>query len=65
MVKLALYIVIIPLTMWVLECVKMDNIFKKGREVQIRILFVMVSLSLAYLFTSFLYDFALVTSSMF
>lgn len=61
MVKLALYIIMIPLTMWVLECIKMDNIFKKGRELQIKILYVMISLSLAYLFTSFLYDFALVT----
>lgn len=61
MIKLALYVVIIPLTMWVLECIKMDNIFKKGRELQIKILFIMISLSLAYLFTNFLYDFALYT----
>lgn len=64
MVKLALYVVIIPLTMWVLECIKIDNMFKKGRELQIKILFVMVSLSLAYLFTNFLYDFALYTRTL-
>jgi Predicted membrane protein len=61
MVKLSLYIVMIPITMWVLECVKMDNIFKKGRELQIKILFVMISFALAYLVTNFLYDFALST----
>lgn len=58
MVKFLLYIITIPLSMVVLESIKMDNIFKKNRIMQIKILYLMLSFSLAYLFTNFLIDFA-------
>jgi len=64
-VKITLYCLMIPISMWALECVRMEHVFKKGREMQIKILYIMLSFSLAYLVTNFLYDFALQSSSMF
>ncbi len=58
MVKIALYIVMVPLSIWVLESLRMDVLFKKGRVLQMKILYVMMSFALSYLVTNFLYDFA-------
>ena len=65
MTKVVLYCIMIPISMWVLECIKMDNAFKKGRIFQIKALYVMLSLIMSYLVTNFLYDFAMYSSSMF
>jgi uncharacterized integral membrane protein (TIGR02327 family) len=65
MVKLVLYCLSIPISMWALECLRMEHIFKKGREMQIKILYVMMSFALSYLVTNFLYDVALHSSSWF
>ena len=65
MTKIVLYCIMVPISMWVLECIKMDNVFKKGRLFQIKAFYVMLSLALAYLVTNFLYDFAFYSSSMF
>ena len=64
-VKVTLYCLMIPISMWALECVRMEHVFKKGREMQIKILYIMLSFSLAYLVTNFFYDLALQSSSMF
>jgi uncharacterized integral membrane protein (TIGR02327 family) len=58
MIKIYLYLLTIPLSMWTLEAININGLFKKNRVLQIKVLFVMLSLSLAYLFTSFLYDFS-------
>jgi len=58
MIKIYLYLLTIPLSMWTLEAININGLFKKNRVMQIKVLFVMLSLSLAYLFTSFLYDFS-------
>ena len=58
MVKIGLYTLIIPLSMWVLEAINIDGLFKKNRITQIKILFVMLSFALSYLVVNFLIDFS-------
>lgn len=58
-VKLILYILTVPLSIFALDSIKINGIFKVNRVFQARLLYLMVSMSLAYLFTSFLYDFVL------
>ena len=58
-VKLILYILTTPLAIFALDSIKINNIFKVNRVFQARLLYLMVSMSLAYLFTNFLYDFVL------
>ena len=58
MIKLYLYIIIIPLSMLVLESVNTNGIFKKNRIPFIKILFLMLSFALSYLVVNFFIDFA-------
>lgn len=59
MFKIALYIVTLPIVIWALESIKIEQVFKQGRVLQIRVVFLMLSFSLDYLVVNFLYDFAL------
>jgi uncharacterized membrane protein YwzB len=58
MIKLYLYILIIPLSMLALESVNTNGIFKKNRIPFIKILFLMLSFALSYLVVNFLIDFS-------
>ena len=58
MIKIYLYVLTIPLSIWVLESINLNGIFKKNRITQIKILYLMLSFSLSYLVTNFLVDFA-------
>ncbi len=57
-VKLILYAINVPLAIWALDSININGIFKVNRVFQARLLYFMLSLGLAYLFTNFLYDFA-------
>lgn len=57
-VKLILYAINVPLAIWALDSININGIFKVNRVFQARLLYFMLSLALAYLFTNFLYDFA-------
>ncbi|MGE5456592.1 MAG: DUF1146 family protein [Ignavibacteriales bacterium] len=52
----------VPLTIWVLDSTQLNNIFKKNKIVQARILYVMISLALSYLVVNFMYDFFISSS---
>ena len=58
-VKLILYAINVPLAIWALDSININGIFKVNRVFQARLLYFMLSLGLAYLFTNFLYDFFL------
>lgn len=60
--KAILYIMVVPFTIWVLDSTKLNNIFKKNKVVQARILYVMISLALSYLVVNFMYDFFISSS---
>lgn len=57
MFKVALYIVTLPIVIWALESIKIEQVFKQGRVLQIRVAFLILCFSLDYLVVNFLYDF--------
>ena len=56
-IKLILYVINVPFSIWALDSININGLFKVNRVFQARLLYFMVSLSLSYLFTNFLYDF--------
>ena len=56
-IKTILYIIIVPLSIFALDSINLNNKFKKNHEFQIKLLYLMVSLGLSYLVLNFFYDF--------
>lgn len=56
-IKLILYIIMVPLSIWSLDAINIENKFKKNRVYQARILYLLLAFSLSYLTVNFLYDF--------
>ena len=56
-IKLILYIITVPLSIFALDSININGLFKTNRVFQARLLYFIISLSFAYLFTNFLYDF--------
>ena len=61
MIKAGLYIIILPFTIWMMEGLDLNKIFKQGRVVQARVLYLMFAIALTYLIVNFLYDFFIST----
>ena len=57
--KLFLYIFITLIVVWTMDGLNINFIFKKNRVVQARVFYLLVTLSLSYLVTNFVYDFFL------
>lgn len=54
--KLILYIAMTILVIWSLECININQIFKKNRYYQARIFYFLLAASLIYLSTNFFWD---------
>lgn len=59
MIKILLYVIMVPLSIWALDSVNITNVFKKNRYYQARLLYVMLALAISYLVVNFFYDFFL------
>ncbi|MGM9881307.1 MAG: DUF1146 family protein [Bacilli bacterium] len=57
MVKFILYLIVVPLVIFVMDSININVIFKKNKVYQARILYILLVFSLSYLVTNFLYDF--------
>ena len=57
MVKTILYLLVAVITMYALDGVRLNEIFKKNRYIQSRIMYLLITLSISYLVVNFLYDF--------
>ena len=59
MVKLLLYILIIPIVVWAMDSVNINDMFKKGDSnyYQARVMYMIIVAGLAYLVVSFVNDF--------
>ena len=57
MVKTIFYLIITCITLWALDSVRLNEIFKKNRYIQSRIIYLFLTLSLSYLVVNFIYDF--------
>lgn len=57
MPKFTLYILIMILVIWAVDSINLNNIFKKNRPYQARIIYIIIIFSLTYLTTNFILDF--------
>lgn len=59
MVKLLLYVLVIPLVVWASDSVNFNVFFKKGdvNQYRARIFYMIFILGISYLMVSFLYEF--------
>ncbi len=60
-VKALLYFLTTILVIWSLDSVNITRIFKKNKELQARVFYLLLALSLIYLVTNFIWDFFLAT----
>ncbi|MBS7020549.1 MAG: DUF1146 domain-containing protein [Firmicutes bacterium] len=58
-IKTLLYIICVPLSIFALDSINITNKFKKNKELQAKLLYLMISLALSYLVVNFFYDFFL------
>lgn len=56
-IKTILYLVIVPFTIWALDSININQIFKKNRYYQARLFCLMLCLGLSYLVVNFFVDF--------
>lgn len=54
--KFILYIVTIPLVIWSIDSININQIFKKNKVIQAQMFVFLLTLSLSYLLTNFIYD---------
>lgn len=59
--KSILYLITLPVVLYSLDSVNINNIFKKNKVYQARIFYLIICLSLTYLVVNFFYDFFLYT----
>lgn len=57
MIKFLLYILITPITIWIISRMKLEHLFKKNETLAITTFYLFLSLGLAYLVVNFIYDF--------
>lgn len=54
--KFILYIVVIPFVIWSIDSININQIFKKNKIIQAQMFVFLLTLSLSYLLTNFIYD---------
>lgn len=57
MIKAYLYAIFLVLVIWVMDSVDINRIFKKHKNLQARILYLMICIVITYLVVNFLWDF--------
>ena len=57
MIKAILYIFTLIMTIWAMEGLDLNKLFKQSRVYQARIIYLMLAMSISYLVTNFIYDF--------
>ena len=57
MIKFVIYLVVLPLVIYVMDSVNISVIFKKNKVYQSRIFYILLVFALSYLVVNFLYDF--------
>ena len=57
MIKFILYLLVIPLVIYAMDSININGIFKKNKEYQSRIFYILLIFGMSYLVCNFLYDF--------
>lgn len=55
--KVWLYIAVILITIWSMDAVRINEIFKKNRKYQALVFYFLLATSISYLVTNFIWDF--------
>lgn len=56
-IKIILYCIIVPLSIWSINSINLNNVFKKNSYYSSRFLYLFLSFGLSYLVVNFFYDF--------
>lgn len=56
MIKLVIYIFIIPLVIFAMDSININGIFKKNKIYQARLFYILLVFGLSYLICNFIYD---------
>ena len=56
MLKLIMYIFVIPLVIFAMDSININGIFKKNKIYQARLFYILIVFGLSYLICNFLYD---------
>lgn len=56
--KIICYVFIIPFVIWVLDSININSIFKKNKETQAKMLYLVLTIAISYLLVSFIFDIA-------
>lgn len=59
--KIFIYMLVSILVIWAMDSVNINSIFKKNKVYQARVFYFLLTISLIYLITNFIYDFFFVT----
>ena len=57
--KFFIYLFVAPIVIYAMDSININQIFKKNKEIQARIFYLLLAISLIYIITSFTYDFFL------
>jgi len=57
MIKVYLYTIFLFFSIWVLDAVDFNRIFKKNKNLQARILYLLICIVLTYVVVNFIWDF--------
>ena len=60
-IKTILYLVTVPIIIWALDGINLNQIFKKNRYHQARAVYLILTFGLSYLVVNFFYDFFMYT----
>ena len=55
--KLVIYAIVFLITLWSMEGLNLNSLFKQGKIFQARAIYMLIAISISYLVTSFIYDF--------
>ena len=57
MTKFVIYVLVMIVTVWAMDGLNINGIFKKGQIVKARVAYFLLLLSIIYLVSNFIYDF--------
>ncbi|MBQ4634721.1 MAG: DUF1146 domain-containing protein [Bacilli bacterium] len=57
MIKIYLYTIVLFLVIWVMDSVDFNRFFKKNKNLQARILYLMICIVITYMVVNFMWDF--------
>lgn len=60
-IKTLLYLLAVPFSLFVLDSINLNKIFKKNKITQAKLFYLTIVLLMSYLLVNFIYDFFLVT----